>query len=129
MLVRREVLEDVGLLDEAYFFSFEDLELCLRARRAGWKIEVLGGMVAYHQGSASMGYRSPDRIYYGTRNHLLLARRQGKGPWRLATTMAFNLAHACFTSPVSKLEALGACLTGARDYSRGRFGPRETGSS
>lgn len=37
MLVRREVFEEVGLLDEGYFLYFEEVDLCLRAARAGWE--------------------------------------------------------------------------------------------
>ncbi len=36
MLVRREVFEVIGLLDEAYFLYYEELDFCLRAARAGW---------------------------------------------------------------------------------------------
>lgn len=36
LLVRREVFEKVGLLDERYFMYFEEVDFCLRARRAGW---------------------------------------------------------------------------------------------
>ena len=36
MLVRREVFEAVGLLDEGYFLYYEEVDLCLRAARAGW---------------------------------------------------------------------------------------------
>jgi len=36
MLVRREVFEEVGLLDEGYFLYYEEVDLCLRAARAGW---------------------------------------------------------------------------------------------
>lgn len=36
MLVRREVLAAVGLLDEGYFLYYEEVDLCLRAARAGW---------------------------------------------------------------------------------------------
>jgi len=36
MLVRREVFETVGLLDEGYFLYYEEVDLCLRAARAGW---------------------------------------------------------------------------------------------
>ena len=36
LIVRREVFEAVGLLDERYFMYFEEVDFCLRARRAGW---------------------------------------------------------------------------------------------
>jgi len=36
MLVRREVFESVGLLDEGYFLYYEEVDLCLRAARSGW---------------------------------------------------------------------------------------------
>jgi N-acetylglucosaminyl-diphospho-decaprenol L-rhamnosyltransferase len=38
VLVRHEVIEQVGLLDEGYFMYFEDVEYCHRARKAGWSI-------------------------------------------------------------------------------------------
>lgn len=37
-MTRREVLEQVGVLDEGYFAYFDDADLCWRARRAGWII-------------------------------------------------------------------------------------------
>jgi len=36
MLVRREVFEAIGLLDEGFFLYYEEVDLCLRAARAGW---------------------------------------------------------------------------------------------
>jgi GT2 family glycosyltransferase len=36
MIVRREVFERIGLLDEKYFMYFEEVDFCLQARRAGW---------------------------------------------------------------------------------------------
>jgi N-acetylglucosaminyl-diphospho-decaprenol L-rhamnosyltransferase len=36
MMIRREVLLDVGLLDEGYFTYFEDVDFCFNARRLGW---------------------------------------------------------------------------------------------
>jgi GT2 family glycosyltransferase len=38
MLVRRDVMEDVGLWDEGYFLHCEDLDWCMRFRQKGWKI-------------------------------------------------------------------------------------------
>ncbi|MBC7972779.1 MAG: glycosyltransferase family 2 protein [Verrucomicrobia bacterium] len=36
MMIRREVFESIGLLDENYFMYFEEVDFCLRAYRAGW---------------------------------------------------------------------------------------------
>ncbi len=36
MIVRREVFESVGLLDEKYFMYFEEVDFCLRALKSGW---------------------------------------------------------------------------------------------
>lgn len=36
MIVRREVFESVGLLDEKYFMYFEEVDFCLQAKRSGW---------------------------------------------------------------------------------------------
>ena len=59
MLVRREVFEAVGLLDEDYFFGFEDLDFCLRARRAGFATVLAGRATVYHEGSQSLGAGRP----------------------------------------------------------------------
>lgn len=38
VMIRREVFDEVGLLDDGFFMYFEDTEFCFRARRAGWQI-------------------------------------------------------------------------------------------
>jgi hypothetical protein len=38
VLIRREVIERVGLMDEGYFMFFDDTDYCRRVRNAGWKI-------------------------------------------------------------------------------------------
>ena len=38
VLIRREVIEQIGLMDEGYFMYFDDIDYCRRARNAGWKI-------------------------------------------------------------------------------------------
>lgn len=54
MLVRREAVEQVGLLDEGYFLHCEDLDWCMRFRRAGWKILFVPDVeVVHHQGACS----------------------------------------------------------------------------
>ena len=48
MLVRREAMEQVGLLDERYWLYMEDLDWCYRFKRAGWKVWYEGHVTAIH---------------------------------------------------------------------------------
>ena len=128
MLVKREVFEVAGLLHEDYFFSFEDLDFCLKARRSGFATVLAGSATVYHEGSRSIGADTPRRLYFAARNHLLLARRVeppagllaflGRASW----IVLLNLAHAARSNGGSLSARLGAVAQGARDYAAGRFG-------
>lgn len=48
MLVRREVLEQVGFLDEGYFLHCDDLDWCMRFQKADWKILFVPGVEVVH---------------------------------------------------------------------------------
>jgi GT2 family glycosyltransferase len=51
LMVRREVWESIGLLDENYFFYFEDVDFCIRAKRAGWRVLYLpSAKIVHHWG-------------------------------------------------------------------------------
>jgi GT2 family glycosyltransferase len=74
VLVRREVIEAAGLLDEGFFMYFEDVDYCRRARAAGWKvlywpqakvIHLLGGSSQVTQ-QQRLNRRAP-RYYYQAR--------------------------------------------------------------
>jgi GT2 family glycosyltransferase len=65
LLLRAEALREVGLLDEAYFAYHEDVDWCLRARRAGWSIVWEPRSRVLHRGSASTktaSRRPPDPV-------------------------------------------------------------------
>ncbi|MFA4947773.1 MAG: glycosyltransferase family 2 protein [Candidatus Krumholzibacteriia bacterium] len=55
MLVRREVVDAVGLLDPSYTIYCEDVDFCLRARRAGWKCLYEPRALVRHKVSSSSG--------------------------------------------------------------------------
>jgi len=56
MLVKREALEDVGLMDESYFLHCEDLDWCMRFRKQGWKILFVPDIEVTHaKGVCSRG--------------------------------------------------------------------------
>jgi GT2 family glycosyltransferase len=130
MMLSRAALERVGWFDEDYFFSFEDLDWCLRARAAGLNVAVVLGAHARHVGSQTIGRHSPERVYYAARNHLRLAEKvlplRGVARWqRRAVILALNLAHGLRQREVPRLKAVQAALAGFRDACAGRFGPYE----
>ena len=55
VLIRREVVDSVGLLDDDFFMYFEDLDYCVRATRAGWKILYWPAARIVHIHGASSG--------------------------------------------------------------------------
>jgi GT2 family glycosyltransferase len=64
MLLRREMLQEIGLLDPIYFMYWEDLDLGERARRAGWQVLLVPSAVVRHRVSASTGEESPLKWHY-----------------------------------------------------------------
>jgi hypothetical protein len=77
-LWRRAALEQIGLLDESLFGYHEDVDWCLRARRAGWRVVYAGTAAIVHKGGSSS---DPDRprsfpqSYFLGRNGVVVARR------------------------------------------------------
>jgi hypothetical protein len=53
MLIRREVADKIGYFDEKFFIWFEEVDLCLRARGAGWKISYSPAASIIHYGGES----------------------------------------------------------------------------
>jgi len=130
MLIRRDVIDRAGFFDERYFYSFEDIELCLRARRAGFRSLLVPPAIAYHEGHVSIGAASPARLYYAARNHLLLAQSArpmtgARALVRAAGIVGLNLAYALRAPGMKRGAAIRAVLRGTLDHLRGRYGPRQ----
>jgi len=58
MILRRTLLEQIGLLDEGLYTYFDDVDICLRARRAGWETWYVPESKVIHLGGASTGVTS-----------------------------------------------------------------------
>ncbi len=52
LVIRREVVEEIGLLDEGFAAHYADADYCLRARQAGWHLHYLAEGVALQTGAA-----------------------------------------------------------------------------
>ena len=70
VLIKRAVVESIGLMDADYFINFDDLDLNVRANKAGFRIVYVPYAAMWHMVSAAMGIGSPSTTYYMTRNEL-----------------------------------------------------------
>lgn len=71
MLIKRDVIDHVGFLDGHYFMYYEDVELSVRAWRAGWKVVYDPMSIGYHKHRATTG--SDESSFFLSqveRNHL-----------------------------------------------------------
>lgn len=75
MMIRKKVFDDIGLLDERFFAYLEDLDFCLRAKRAGYTLLYAPQSVVWHKNAGSSGVGSETHQYYMTRNRLLVGIR------------------------------------------------------
>jgi len=71
-LVRREVFNRVGMLDERFQSYLEDVEFGLRCASNGYNGVYLPEALAYHKGSATLGHWHPRTVRYISRNQVLL---------------------------------------------------------
>ena len=94
ILIRREVFEQVGLLDEEFFLYYEDMDYCRRAQAAGWRMVLYPDARVLHDVSASSGGRdSPKARYWMAQSGGRYFRKHGRGP-RLLLIVPFRLASA-----------------------------------
>lgn len=78
---RSEMLSEIGLLDEAFFFSCEDVDLAWRAQLAGWQAVYAPRAVVYHKLSATGG--GPTASFYDGRNFIyVLVKDVPAAVWR-----------------------------------------------
>lgn len=73
-LYRRAAIGDRPF-DDAFFAYYEDVELCARLRRSGWRLSVLPLVLATHRGSMSASRLDGNALRLRTRNRYFVARR------------------------------------------------------
>lgn len=111
--IRRQVLDQVGLIDPKYFLYYEETDLCVRAVRHGWKLYYVPESVVWHANAQATGVGSALVDYYTTRNRLLFGLRWA--PWRTKQALfRESLCHLISGRPWQK--------RGVIDFYLGRFG-------
>ena len=79
LLVRREVIDQVGTLDEGFFMYSEEMDWCRRIKQAGWKIVYLPtAQVIHHMGKSSDQVMAQRHIYFQTSKVRYFRKHHGK---------------------------------------------------
>ncbi len=127
MLVRRAVIEKVGMLDARFFMYYEETDWCARAANAGFSTWYVPQSVIWHKIELKARDASPFYIYLMTRNRLLFLHTLGRTKWQvllsvglvdLRTILAWSVWKRY--EPVRYLRY--AKILGIWDYLRGHFG-------
>lgn len=130
ILVRRQAIEQAGMLDGNYFIYWEETEWCIRVARAGWMILHVPQACIWHKGVKRDYQPKPSFTYYGTRNHLLtLSKHHAPLRVRMYTWMQILRTLASWSVKPRwrhKREHRDAMWRGILDYLRRRWGAMPT---
>jgi len=129
LLIKRKVVEKIGLMDEDYFLYCEDVDWCLKARKSGFSCLVVLDSKVSHKVSKNAKIASFSYIYYHTRNGLLLAKRNA--PF-FVKILAYLNGFLVYLKQVMKLIFFPkkkiwakAIMRGVEDFYKGKFGKYE----
>ena len=128
ILLRADVLKEIGCFDPAYYLTYEEVDWCCRARKAGYRIVYEPRAVVYHKHTTSFtGNHSPAFHYLSARNCLLFWKRNNlMVRWRPSVLYGLyswlSEIRLILRTGRSKPRRMYAATLGVIDYYRGRFG-------
>jgi GT2 family glycosyltransferase len=81
LMIRADAFHEAGGFDERLFAHMEEIDLCWRLRRRGWRIGYTSGARVYHVGGGALGYGSPRKTYLNFRNSLIVLTKNLRRGW------------------------------------------------
>lgn len=125
MLMKKQAIDMVGLLDERFFIYWEDVDWGLRLHASGLRNVVVPSANIWHKISVTMGGAdSPRKVYHKTRSHLLLAHL--RAPRSLPILLKGLLRDIAWllvkSSDRERFRKVHAYLAAMKDYAHGRTG-------
>ncbi len=70
LFVRSQLFKEIGGFDPLYFAHSEEIDLCWRLKRAGYKVVVQPKSIVYHVGGGTLNYQTPKKTFLNFRNSL-----------------------------------------------------------
>ncbi len=86
LMTSAEMIKKIGVLDDDYFYLCEDADFCFRVADAGYRVVAVPESVLWHKVTASLagGEESPFRLYFRSRNQMMLVSKNHKNfRWRV----------------------------------------------
>ena len=130
ILLRRSALDQVGLLDERFEMHMEEIDLCWRLQRAGYRIRAQPASEAYHIGGGSLRRGSIRKTYLTFRNNLLMLRKNlPESEWKrvFAARCALDAAAAARTLARGRPVEAAAIMRAYTDAHRMKDAPDRSG--
>ena len=128
-LMDGEMLREIGQFEDRFFHYWDDVEICSRARSAGWSVEHACEARIWHLVGATVPTMGAQAQYYYTRNWLLYSRWAGRGglPAILARAPRMTLGRIFARRWLlrGRWNVVVASVLGALDALRGRYGQRD----
>ncbi len=125
-LVKKEVFEKIGFLDETFFLWSEEVDFSVRARRAGFEVWVNLDSKVWHKVGSSIGTHTPIDSYYAARNRLAFHGRYASSlldQWLyFSVFIARNLIRTTQWTLRGRFNTVIAAWAGVWDYLRGFYG-------
>jgi GT2 family glycosyltransferase len=126
ILVRRQVVEQVGALEERFYMYFEETEWCARARQAGYRVVYAPRARVWHKITPKARSASPFYHYLMTRNRLLYLQASHTSAWIIALAIVGILKTATMWTIRPQYRQArpfaGALVRGVLDFGRGQYG-------
>lgn len=126
IMVRYPVIEQVGTIDERFFYYVEEFEWCVRAKKAGWQIFHVPQAKLWHKGVQRDYQPKPSVTYYATRNRLLLLSKHRATPmaWIVTASQFLRTLTSWTIKPKwhGKREHRNAMWRGVVDFFHHRWG-------
>ena len=124
LFFRAQVPEQIGLLDEAFFLVWEEVDWCYRARKAGFRIVAVPAAKVWHKIGVSFGTESsPLRTYFSVRNEFLWLRRHAPLGQRMrAGARRFRRLIPKFSVSLGPAPRRKRLLWALQDYARAWMG-------
>lgn len=111
MLIKREVLEKIGLFDERFFLYYEDVNFCLRAKEVGFTTYILPSVSIFHNLSKTVGKNSSLAIYYQTKSALIFGEKRIKNKPLNRLFIFFQSLILIFKNPSTGISAFKAIFS------------------